>query len=192
MYRSITTRCCRLALRSAAALALTIAPYQIDLHGSAPGIHAASAQAGKGGGGGGNGGGGGGGNGGNSGGNGNGGNSGGNGNGGNSGGNGNGNSGNSSGNGNNGAGDGNGKGNSGTASGNSKSDQGQNENGNGRHVNAKTGDEVDVEGKTITVQHPDGIMEKIENGRFRMEDSLGRTIIDRGATPADVSRLKAL
>ena len=182
MHRSITTRCCRLALRSAAALALTIAPYQIDLHGSAPGIHAASAQAGKGGGGG---------NGGNSGGNGNGGNSGGNGNG-NSGGNGNGNSGNSSGNGNNGAGDGNGKGNSGTASGNSKSDQGQNENGNGRHVNAKTGDEVDVEGKTITVQHPDGIMEKIENGRFRMEDSLGRTIIDRGATPADVSRLKAL
>ncbi|MBB6409786.1 hypothetical protein [Mesorhizobium sangaii] len=182
MHRSITTRCCRLALRSAAALALTIAPYQIDLHGSAPGIHAASAQAGKGGGGGGNGGGGGGGgggNGGNSGGNGNGGNSGGN------GGNGNGNSGNSGGN-------GNGKGNSGTASGNSKSNQGQSENANGSHVNAKTGDVVDVEGKTITVLHPDGITETIENGRFRMEDSLGRTIIDRGVTPADVSRLKAL
>lgn len=154
MHRSTTPRCCRLALRSAAALALIIAPYQIDFHGYAPGIHAASAQAGKGGGGGGGNGGGGGG---------------GNGNGGNSGGN-------SSG--------GNGKGNSAGA--------GKGQNDNGHHVNAKTGDEVDVDGNKITVQHPDGITETIENGRFRMEDALGRTIIDRQATPADVSRLKAL
>ncbi|MFD1981989.1 hypothetical protein ACFSOZ_04715 [Mesorhizobium newzealandense] len=125
---------------------MIIAPYQIAFHGYAPGIYAASAQAGKGGGGGG-------------------GNGGGNGNGGNSGGN-------SSG--------GNGKG----------ASKGQND--NGHHVNAETGDEVDVDGNKITVQHPDGITETIENGRFRMEDALGRTIIDRQVTPADVSRLKAL
>ncbi|RVB23742.1 hypothetical protein EN904_30640, partial [Mesorhizobium sp. M7A.F.Ca.CA.001.07.2.1] len=70
MHRSVTTRCCRLALKSAAALALTIAPYQIVLEGSVPGIHTASAYAkggGNSGGGGGNGGNSGGGNGGNSG-----------------------------------------------------------------------------------------------------------------------------
>jgi hypothetical protein len=157
MRRSITTRCCWLALRSAAALALAIAPYQIAFHGSAPGIYAASALADKGGGGGGNGGGG----------------------GGNGGG---GNSGNSSG--------GNGNSSSGN-SGNSGSNQGQNDKG-ASHVNAATGDKVDVAGNSITVQHPDGITEKLEKGRFKMEDALGRTIIDRPATPADVSRLKAL
>jgi hypothetical protein len=171
MHRSVTTRCCRLALRSAAALALTIAPYQIALHGSTPGIYAASAQAGKGGGGNG---------GGNSG--------GGNGNGGSSGG------GNSSG------------GNSGNSSGNSNGNNGNSNNGNNgksgaakgksnnsaSHVNVATGDKVDVTGNNITVRHPDGITEQLENGRFRMEDALGRTIIDRRATPADVSRLKAL
>lgn len=156
MHRSVTTRCCRLALKSAAALALTIAPYQIVLDGSVPGIHTASAYA-KGGGNSG----GGGGNGGNSGG----------GNGGNSGGNsGNGNSGNS--------------GNSGKS--------GSNQGKSGSHVNAKTGDKVDVTGNKITVRHPDGITEKLENGRFSMKDALGRTIIDRQATPADADRLKAL
>ncbi|WP_027040311.1 hypothetical protein [Mesorhizobium ciceri] len=159
MHRSVTIRCCRLALKSAAALALTIAPYQIVLDGSVSGIHTASAYAGKGGGG--NGGGGGGGN------------SGG-GNGGNSGGS---NSGNS----------GNGNGNSGN-NGKSGSSQGK----SGSHVNAKTGDKVDVTGNKITVRHPDGITEKLENGRFSMKDALGRTIIDRQATPADANRLKAL
>ncbi|AZO45989.1 hypothetical protein EJ076_04350 [Mesorhizobium sp. M7D.F.Ca.US.005.01.1.1] len=159
MHRSVTTRCCRLALRLAAALALTIAPYHFALHGSVPGIDTASAQAGKGGNGGGNSGGG----------NGNGGSSG----GGNSSG---GNSGNSNGNGNSGN-----SGKSGSNKGNSAS-----------HVNATTGDKVDVTGNKITVRHPDGLTEQLENGRFRMEDALGRTIIDRRATPADVSRLKAL
>lgn len=163
MHRSVTTRCCRLALNSAAALALTIAPYQISLHGSALGIHAASAQAGKGGGG-------------NSG----GGNGGGNSGGGNSGGNSNGgNSGNSNGNGNSGN------------SGKSGSNKGKSGN-SASHVNAATGDRVDVTGNKITVLHPNGITEQLENGRFRMADALGRTIIDRRATPADVSRLKAL
>ncbi|UCI30878.1 hypothetical protein [Mesorhizobium sp. B4-1-4] len=172
MRRSITTRCFRLALGSASALALTIAPYHIAFHGFAPGLYAASAQAGKGGGNGngGNGGNGNGGNGGNSG-------------GGNSG-NGNGNSGNSGNNSGTGSGD--------DGSGNPGSGTGQNDQGASSHVNTATGDKVDVDGKKIMVQHPDGITEKIENGRFRMEDALGRTIIDRRVTPADISRLKAL
>ncbi|MER9329848.1 hypothetical protein [Mesorhizobium sp. M0488] len=155
MHGSIMGRCRRLALGSASALVLTLAPYQIALHGSAAGIHVASAQAAPGGGNGGNGGGGGGG-----------------GSGGNSG-----NSGNSG-------------GNSGT-NGGSGAGKGQNNNGKS-HVDATTRDRVDVQGNEITVHHPDGITEKIENGRFRMEDALGRTIIDRRATPADVSRLKSL
>ena len=167
MHRSVTTRCCRLALRSAAALALTIAPYQIALHGSTPGIHAASAQAGKGGGG----------------------NGGGNSGGGNGSGGGNssgGNSGNSSGN------SGNSNGNNGNSN-NGKSGAAKGKSNNSAsHVNVATGDKVDVTGNNITVRHPDGITEQLENGRFRMEDALGRTIIDRRATPADVSRLKAL
>ncbi|RVD18319.1 MAG: hypothetical protein EOS73_16860 [Mesorhizobium sp.] len=146
MHRSVTTGCCRLALKSAAALALTIAPYQIVLDGSVPGIHTASAYAKGGGNSGGGGGNSGGGNGGNS---------------------GNGNSGNS---------------------GKSGSNQGK----SGSHVNAKTGDKIDVTGNKITVRHPDGITEKLENGRFSMKDALGRTIIDRQATPADADRLKAL
>ncbi|RUW58123.1 hypothetical protein [Mesorhizobium sp. M7A.F.Ca.US.008.03.1.1] len=160
MHRSVTTRCCRLALKSAAALALTIAPYQIVLDGSVSGIQTASAYAGKGGNGGGNSGGG-------------------NGNGGSSGGGNSGNSGNS--------GNGNGNGNNGN-NGKSGSNQGK----SGSHVNAKTGDKVDVTGNKITVRHPDGITEKLENGRFSMKDALGRTIIDRQATPADANRLKAL
>jgi hypothetical protein len=144
---------------------LTIAPYQIALHGSAPGIYAASAQAGNGGG--------------NSGGgNGNGGSSG----GGNSSG---GNSGNSSGN----------SGNSGNSSNGNNGKSGANKgnsNNSASHVTTATGDKVDVTGNNITVRHPDGITEQLENGRFRMEDALGRTIIDRRAMPADVSRLKAL
>ena len=102
-----------------------------------------------------------------------GGNSGGNG-GGNSGGNGNGNSG---GKGNSNAG-GNGKGNS---KGNAAVD----------HVNAVTGDTVEVDGKNIRVTHANGMKEEIENGRFRMEDALGRTIVERAATAADMARLNS-
>ncbi|WP_137930178.1 hypothetical protein [Mesorhizobium comanense] len=185
MHGSITTRCRRLALGSAVALALAIAPYRIALHGFAPGIDAAGAHAAKGGNGGGN----------NGNGNGNGGGNGSNGNGG--GGNGgNGNDG-SSGNGNGGSdGGNNGGGNSGGGnSGAGGSDDGGTGSGKDKgnsHVNANTGDRVEVDGSKITVQHPDGMTEKIESGRFRMLDALGRTIIDRRATPADIRRLKAL
>lgn len=153
-----------LALRATSALALAIAPCQLAFHGSAPGIVAAAAHAKDGGNGGGGGGGGGGGNGGN-------------------GGSGGGNSGNSGpGGGNNGAGnDHGGTGNSGSGNG-----------GAGHHVNAATGDKVDVDGNKIEVEHPDGIREVIENGRFEMKDALGRTIVERPATADDFSRLEAL
>lgn len=160
MRGSITARCCRLAIGSAAVLALAIAPYEIVFHGFVPGLDAATAHADKGGngGGGGNGGNGGGGNNGNGGGN----------------------------NGNSGNGGNSGGGNSGKGKSQGQGDQSTS------HVNAMTGDTVDVDGNKITVQHPDGLTEKIENGRFSMMDKLGRTIIDRRATPADASRLKAL
>jgi hypothetical protein len=156
-----------LVVRASAALALIIAPF----HLSTDGVVVDKAFA-KGGNGGGNGGGGG-----NSGGNG-GGNSGGNGNSGgsNAGGNGNGNSGNSN------AG-GNGKGNS---KGKAASDDATVD-----HVNAVTGDTVEVDGKNIKVTHANGMKEEIENGRFRMEDALGRTIVERAATAADMARLKS-
>lgn len=77
-----------------------------------------------------------------------------------------------------------GQGNSGKAKGN----QGN----HGTHVNAATGDTVEVDGDKITVIHPDGMQEEIENGRFKMQDALGRTIIEREATPEDVARLQAL
>ncbi|MBZ9996429.1 hypothetical protein [Mesorhizobium sp. BH1-1-4] len=187
MHGSINARCCRLAFGSAALLVLTIAPYGIAFHGFVPGLEAATALAGKGGGGGGGNGGGNGGGGGNSGG-GNGGNSGG---GNSSGGNGNSGSGNNSGNGNGGGNNGNGNGN-GADNGGGNSGAGKGQGAKSSHVNATTGDKVDVDGNKITVQHPDGLTEKIENGRFSMKDKLGRTIIDRRATPADASRLKAL
>ncbi|WP_348641188.1 hypothetical protein [Mesorhizobium sp. B2-4-10] len=142
------------------ALALTIAPYHLDFHGSAAGIVASSAQA-KPGGNSGNGGGGGNGNGGN----------GGNGN------NGGGNNGNAGGNGNNGGGN-NGK--------------GKGANSSGKHVNATTGDRVEIDDNKIVVQHPNGFGEEIEKGRFKMTDALGRTIVERPATAADISRLKGL
>lgn len=168
MRRSIATRCCWLALRATSALALAIAPYQLAFHGSGPAIVAASAHAKDGGHG--SGGGGGGGNG-----------SGGSGGSGNSS-NGNGNSGNAGGD--NGAGDDHG------AAGNSGVGKGQDDDGD--HVNAKTGDRVEVDGNKIEVQHPDGITEEIENGRFQMKDALGRTIVERPATANDISRLRAL
>ncbi|RWC10016.1 hypothetical protein [Mesorhizobium sp.] len=107
---------------------------------------------------------------------------GGNGNGGNSGG-GNGNSGGNSGNGNSGNSNagGNGKGNSKGKAGDASVD----------HVNAVTGDKVEIDGKNIRVTHPNGMKEEIENGRFRMEDALGRTIVERAATAADVARLNS-
>ncbi|TIX07705.1 MAG: hypothetical protein E5V46_28345, partial [Mesorhizobium sp.] len=96
---------------------------------------------------------------------------------------GNGNSGGNSGNGNSGNSNagGNGKGNSKGKAGDASVD----------HVNAVTGDKVEIDGKNIRVTHPNGMKEEIENGRFRMEDALGRTIVERAATAADVARLNS-
>ncbi|TPI25139.1 hypothetical protein FJW08_28400 [Mesorhizobium sp. B3-2-1] len=161
MHGSITARCCRLVLGSAALLALTVAPYGVAFHGFVPGIDAATAHAGSGGNGG-------------------------------NGGNGNGNGGGNGGSGGNSGGSGNsGNSNGNSGGGNNGKGKGQGDN-NSSHVNATTGDKVDVDGSKISVQHPDGMTETIENGRFRMKDALGRTIIDRRATPADVSRLEGL
>ncbi|MER8377063.1 hypothetical protein [Mesorhizobium sp. M1406] len=71
---------------------------------------------------------------------------------------------------------------------NSGSDNG----GAGHHVNAATGDKVEVDGDKIKVEHPDGTTEEIENDRFEMKDALGRTTIERPATARDFSRLQAL
>jgi hypothetical protein len=169
-------RGCRLcALWAATSLALAVAP----LHVSPDGVQFAKAYAGKGGGGGGNSGGGGG----NSGGG-----------GGNSGG-GNGNSGGGNGNGNSGNGNGNsGNGNSGNGNGNAggNSAPGSNSGDTETHVNTTTGDTVAVGAGAVEVTHPNGMKEKVEKGRFRMEDKYGRTIVDRKATAADVDRLKNL
>lgn len=100
-------------------------------------------------------------------------------------------------------GNGNGGGNSSSASGGANSGSGNagqgnsgkakgNQGNHGSHVNAATGDTVEVDGDKITVIHRDGMQEEIENGRFKMQDALGRTIIEREATPEDVARLQAL
>ncbi|TIQ27177.1 MAG: hypothetical protein E5X48_33210 [Mesorhizobium sp.] len=182
---------CRLGLRALTALALFVAPLQLSLDGSV----VTKAYAGKGGNGNGNGGNGNGGgnsgNGGNGSGNGNSGNGGSNGNsGGNSGSNGNGNSGNAGGNSNSGGNNGNSGGTSGSVS--SAGTANASTADVDDHVNAATGDKVEVSGNSIQVTHRNGMKERIENGRFRMEDKFGRTIVERKATMADLSRLKSL
>ncbi|CDX61812.1 Glycine-rich cell wall protein [Mesorhizobium plurifarium] len=203
----VKRRGCRLVLRALTALALVVAPFSLSLDGPV----VTKAYAGKGGGGGGNGGG-------KGGGNGNGGGNSGNGNGGgnsgnsgsaggsNSGSAGGSNSGNGGNNGNGNSGGNNGNGNSGGNNGNGNSG-GNNGNGNSGknssasaastadvddHVNALTGDKVEATRTKIQVTHRNGMKEKIENGRFRMEDKYGRTIVDRKATMADLNRLKSL
>jgi hypothetical protein len=163
----------RIAGRICASAVLSAALSFFPMHLVA-GIDLHSAAYAKGGGG--NGGGGGGGNGGNSGGNG--------GNGGSGNGSGNGNSGN----GNNGSGNSNGNGTGAPAPGQAPSsgDEGA------THVNVTTGDKVTINGSSIHVEHPDGYSETVAAGRYRMNDALGRTIVDRVARPADVTRLQSL
>ncbi|MBZ9761502.1 hypothetical protein LB553_11525 [Mesorhizobium sp. CA8] len=193
-------RVCRLVLQALTAVALVVAPFSLSVDG----LVVTKAYADKGGGGGGNGGGGG-----KGGGSGNGGGNSGNGNGGGNNGNGNGgsNSG-SAGGSNSGNGGSSGNGNSsGGNSGNGDNGNGNSDNGNSGksssagaastadvddHVNALTGDKVEATRTKIEVTHRNGMKEKIENGRFRMEDKYGRTIIDRKATMADLNRLKSL
>ncbi|TIO51839.1 MAG: hypothetical protein E5X80_26465 [Mesorhizobium sp.] len=161
---------CRLVLQALTALALVVAPFHLSIDGPV----VAKAYAGKGGNG----------NGGN-------GNGGGNNGGGNSGGgnNGNGNSGgNSSGNSNSGGNSGNSKGAANSASNSAASSTADVDD----HVNAATGDKVEVSSNGIQVTHRNGMKETIENGRFRMEDKFGRTIVERKATTTDLNRLKSL
>ncbi|WP_181165032.1 MULTISPECIES: hypothetical protein [unclassified Mesorhizobium] len=162
---------CRLVLPALAALALVVAPVSLSVDG----LVVAKAYADKGGGGHGGGGGGNGSGGGNSG-NG----------GGNSGGNGGGNSGGNNGNSN--SGGNNGKSNNGTSSSAGAASTADVDS----HVNAVTGDKVEATSSSIQVTHRNGMKETIENGRFRMEDKYGRTIVDRRATMADLNRLKNL
>ncbi|MER9298430.1 hypothetical protein NKI38_18305 [Mesorhizobium sp. M0621] len=104
-----------------------------------------------------------------------------------------GNSGGSGGNGGNSGNSGAGGGNNGAGNAHGGTDNsGSGNGGAGRHVNAATGDKVEVDGNKIEVEHPDGIREEIENGRFEMKDALGRTIVERPATADDFSRLEAL
>ncbi|CDX22052.1 Glycine-rich cell wall protein [Mesorhizobium sp. ORS 3324] len=176
---------CRHVLRALTALALVVAPLHLSIDGPV----VAKAYAGKGGGGNGGGGNGNGGSGGNGGGN-----------GGNSGGNGGGNNGNGGSNGNSGgnsSGNSNSGGNSGNSGGvGSSASSANTANANATevddHVNALTGDKVEVSGNSITVTHPNGMKEQIEDGRFRMEDKFGRTIVERKATIADLNRLESL
>ena len=87
---------------------------------------------------------------------------------------------------------GSGGGNSGSGNSGSGSGSGGGAGPGNSHVNPETGDKVSIHGSTIQVVHPDGLREKIENGRFVMKDALGRTIVERAATAADLARLKRL
>ncbi len=193
MHIPTPNRLLRLIAPVSAGVALTFAPYSLE-HDHAGGfkVELAAAHANNGNGNGGNGNGNGGNGNGNSG-NGNGNSGNGNGNSGN-GNSGNGNSGNSGdGNGNSGNGSGDGDGNSsGSGNNDGKNAPSTSTSGTGTGLNLATGDKVTVTGNTIEVVHPDGITERIEAGRFKMKDALGRIIIDRAVKASDVSRLKAL
>jgi hypothetical protein len=106
----------------------------------------------------------------------------------------------------NGKGEGGGKGNSGgggggnsgggksggTGSATSQGSAGRKAASGAKHVNPRTGDLVQVSGNNIAVLHRNGMREAIRAGRYRMTDGKGRTIIERAATRADVSRLRGM
>lgn len=165
MREPVLKRISSSTVRALAALALAVAPWHLTADGS---VKTSAAHAG----------------------NGNGGNSGGN--GGNSGSAGGSNSGNGGNNGNAGGnGDGDGNNGNGNGQGNS-SGGGLGSSDQGTHVNLATGDKVEVGGGKITVLHPNGMKEEVENGRFEMRDALGRTIVERKATQDDIMRLQSL
>jgi len=139
-----------------------------------------------------------------------GGNSGGNGGGNSGGGNGGGNSGGGNGGGNNGGGNGGGNsnnGNSGPADGgrgskgNGNKGGGKGGRGSGRGGGATGGRSpadgggkasVVTRGSTIEARHPNGMTERVRNGRYIMTDAKGRTIINRPARRSDRTRLQSL
>lgn len=107
-----------------------------------------------------------------------------------------GNNGNGNGSNGNGGGNGGGNGNSGGSTGNGK---GNNGNGKGNGGPVDSADPVDTGMKsvqatrsadgTIRVRHRSGITETIVSNRYVMKDAKGRTISNRLATQADVTRL---
>ena len=54
------------------------------------------------------------------------------------------------------------------------------------------GEEIEWTDEGIRVRYPDGYLEILAGGMFRMEDPRGRTVIERRATPADTARVEAL
>ena len=82
---------------------------------------------------------------------------------------------------------------------NGNNGNGNGNNGKGNSSNSATGPgqvpvavKITVSSQFIEVVHSDGISERVEAGRFKMKDPLGRTIIDRVAKPGDIKRLKGL
>jgi hypothetical protein len=62
----------------------------------------------------------------------------------------------------------------------------------GRQISPVTGDRIELSGSKIEVVHPNGMKEKIENGRYEMKDARGRTIIRRSVTQSDRTRLRQM
>ncbi|MGO4568384.1 hypothetical protein AB4Z52_25835 [Rhizobium sp. 2YAF20] len=97
-----------------------------------------------------------------------------------------------SGNGNGGSDNGNGKGNSfsGSVGSNNDSSGKNNDTDSNGGTKGSAASHIGADG-SIDVQHPDGLSERIQNGRYVMKDSKGRTIINRLASKADESRLRS-
>jgi hypothetical protein len=94
-----------------------------------------------------------------------------------------------------GNGNGNGKGNSNSGSVGSNNDSsgknnGQTDTDSNGGTTAAARSHIGADG-SIDVQHLDGLSERIQNGRYVMKDSKGRTIINRLASKADESRLRS-
>jgi hypothetical protein len=60
----------------------------------------------------------------------------------------------------------------------------------GRRDSLPAGTVIDVRERSIEVRYPDGMTERVGDGRYEMRDMRGRTIIDRTATPEDLQRLR--
>lgn len=58
--------------------------------------------------------------------------------------------------------------------------------------NPVTGTMIEVNGSDVAVLHPDGILEKIVNGRYSMNDAQGRLIIERTSTESDRARFRTM
>lgn len=75
----------------------------------------------------------------------------------------------------------------------SDDDGGDDDSGHGaEHVDPSTGAKIEVSGSSIEVRYPNGVKEELENGRYEMKDSSGRTIVERVATSEDIARLTDL